>query len=63
MARDEDEPTMKWRRLDPLVLDSLSIDELHGYIMELQAEIGRAEADTSRKTGHRSAADAFFKKP
>lgn len=63
MARDEDEPITKRRRLEPLLLDSLGIDELRGYIDELRTEIVRVEADIGRKSSHRSAADAFFKKP
>ncbi|HET6307903.1 MAG TPA: DUF1192 domain-containing protein [Rhodopila sp.] len=63
MARDDDEPLTKRRRLDPLPLDSLGIDELRLYIDELRAEIVRVEADIARKDNHRSAADAFFKRP
>jgi uncharacterized small protein (DUF1192 family) len=62
MARDEDEPLTKRRRLDPLLLDSLGIEELRSYIDELRAEIIRVETDIGRKSSHRSAADAFFKK-
>ena len=62
MARDEDETPVKRRRLDPLLLDSLGIDELRLYIGELNAEIARAEADIARKESHRSAADAFFRR-
>ncbi len=29
---EEDEPLMKRRRLDPLLLDSLGIEELRSYI-------------------------------
>jgi uncharacterized small protein (DUF1192 family) len=63
MAREDDEPLMKRRRLEPLLLDSLGIDELRSYIGELRAEIVRVEADIGRKSSHRSAADAFFKRP
>ncbi len=63
MARDEDEPVTKRRRLEPLALDSLGIEELRSYIDELRAEIVRVEADIGRKASHRSAADAFFKRP
>ena len=62
MARDDDEPLTKRRRLEPLLLDSLGIEELRSYIEELRDEIVRAEADIGRKGSHRSAADAFFKK-
>jgi uncharacterized small protein (DUF1192 family) len=63
MAREEDEPLTKRRRLEPLLLDSLGIQELRSYIDELSAEIVRVEADIGRKDSHRSAADAFFKRP
>ena len=64
MARDDtDEPLMKKRRLELLPLDTLGIDELHSYIDELRAEIARVEADIGKKQSHRSAADAFFKRP
>jgi len=53
---------VKRRRLEPLLLDSLGIEELHLYIQELKAEIARVEADIGRKNSHRSAADAFFKR-
>jgi uncharacterized small protein (DUF1192 family) len=63
MARDEDDPPLRRRRLEPLTLDSLGIEEMREYITELKAEIARVEADISRKQGHRSAADAFFRRP
>ncbi len=61
MVQDDDLPVRKRRRLEPLVLDALSVEELHQYIQELRDEISRVEADISRKNSHRSAADAFFK--
>jgi uncharacterized small protein (DUF1192 family) len=63
MAREEDEPLTKRHRLEPLLLDSLGIEELRSYIDELRTEIARVEADIGRKGSHRTAADAFFKKP
>ncbi len=63
MARDDDDPPVKRRRLEPLLLDSLGIAELRLYIAELNTEIGRVEADIARKDSHRNAADAFFKRP
>lgn len=63
MARDDDEPVSKHNRLEPPLLDTFSVDELHDYIAELKAEIIRVEADIARKQSHRSAADAFFRRP
>jgi len=63
MAREDDESLTRRRRLEPLVLDSLGIEELRSYIDELKTEIARVEADIGRKSTHRSAADAFFKRP
>jgi uncharacterized small protein (DUF1192 family) len=61
---DEDEgPIRKRVRLEKPVLDSWGIEELRGYIGELKEEIARAEAEIDRKQGHRSAADAFFRRP
>ena len=67
MARDDEDspwgaPVRKKVRLEKLVLDTLGIDELRAYIGELREEIARVEADIERKQGHRSAADAFFKR-
>lgn len=61
MAQDEDLPVRRRHHLEPLVLDTLSVEELREYIQELHNEIARVEADISRKQSHRSAADAFFK--
>ncbi len=61
MALEEDLPVRKPRRLEPLPLDSLGVEELRDYIGELRDEITRVEADINRKQSHRSAADAFFK--
>jgi uncharacterized small protein (DUF1192 family) len=63
MLEDDEGPVRKRRRLELLVLDTLGIEELREYIDELKTEIARVEADIDRKQGHRSAADAFFKRP
>ena len=63
MMDEEEGPPRKRTRLEKLVLDTLSIEELRDYIAELKAEIERVEADIERKQGHRSAADAFFRRP
>jgi uncharacterized small protein (DUF1192 family) len=60
---DEEEPLRKRTRLEKPVLDTLGIEELRAYIDELRAEIARVEADIETKQGHRSAADAFFRRP
>jgi uncharacterized small protein (DUF1192 family) len=63
MMDEEEGPVRKRTRLEKLVLDNLGIEELRDYIAELMAEIERVEADIARKQGHRSAADAFFRRP
>jgi uncharacterized small protein (DUF1192 family) len=63
MAEDEDQPVRKRIRLEKLTLDPLGIEELRDYIAELKEEITRVETDIGRKQGHRSAADAFFRRP
>jgi uncharacterized small protein (DUF1192 family) len=63
MAGDDEERPRQRRRLEPLPLDTMGVEELRLYVQELQTEILRVEADISRKNSHRSAADAFFKRP
>jgi len=63
MADDDDAPVRKRRWLEPLPLDTLGVTELRDYIAALEAEISRVEGDIQRKQDHRSAADAFFRKP
>ena len=63
MLEEDEGPVRKRRRLELLVLDTLGIEELREYIDELKTEITRVESDIDRKQGHRSAADAFFKRP
>ena len=63
MVEDDDGPVRRRVRLEKLVLDTLGVEELRDYIGELKAEIARVEEDIERKQGHRSAADAFFRRP
>ena len=63
MLDEDEEPIRKRPRLEKPVLDTLGIEEMREYISELKEEIARVEADIERKQGHRSAADAFFRKP
>ena len=63
MMEEDDLPQRRPRRLEKQTLDLLGVEELNDYIAELREEIARVEADIARKQSHRSAADAFFKKP
>ncbi|MSO90809.1 MAG: DUF1192 domain-containing protein [Acetobacteraceae bacterium] len=63
MEDPDDLPQRRIRRMEKLPLGLLGIDELDEYIAELREEIARVEADIARKQSHRSAADAFFRKP
>ena len=60
---DEEGLPRRRKRLEPVALDPLGVEELRAYIAELQGEISRAEAEIARKQQHRNAADAFFGKP
>ena len=64
MIEDEDEaPKRLLARLAPLRLDPLGVEELAAYREELVAEIARVDAEVGRKQSHKSAADAFFRRP
>jgi uncharacterized small protein (DUF1192 family) len=62
MAIDLEEFEPRKQPPKPRDLSSWGIAELNEYIANLQAEIERAQAAIKSKQGHRSAADAFFKK-
>ncbi|MEM1019125.1 MAG: DUF1192 domain-containing protein [Sphingomonadales bacterium] len=62
---DDDLPTRKPDTLGALQkedLDPFSVEQLDQRIAALEAEIARTKADRDRKTSHRSAAEALFKK-
>ena len=58
---DEEETQRLPKRVTPLPLDPLGVAELQDYIVELRAEIARAEAAISRKQDHRGVADGLFR--
>lgn len=62
MAIDLEEFEPRKQPPKPRDLSSWGIAELNEYIANLTAEIERARAAIDSKQGHRSAADAFFKK-
>lgn len=63
MIADDDNLPPRPKRLEKLPLDLLGVAELGEYIGELRAEIARVEGEITRKSAHRNAADAFFRKP
>ncbi|HWA79885.1 MAG TPA: DUF1192 domain-containing protein [Acetobacteraceae bacterium] len=63
MIDDDETPKKPVSRLVPPLLDPMGLAELAAYREELRAEITRVEAEMTRKQGHRSAADAFFRRP
>ncbi|MDE2581531.1 MAG: DUF1192 domain-containing protein [Rhodospirillales bacterium] len=63
MALEEDAEPRRPAWLQPLPLDLLGVAELQAYITALQGEIARVQAEIARKETHRSAADAFFRRP
>lgn len=57
----DDDLDPRHRKAGTKSLDPLSIDELKNYIVELKAEIDRAEAEIVKKQSHKSAADSVFR--
>ncbi|MEM7491834.1 MAG: DUF1192 domain-containing protein [Pseudomonadota bacterium] len=55
MLNEEPAPAPK-----PLDLERLSVDELKQRIEDLKVEIEACEAELSKKSAHKSAADALF---
>ncbi len=59
---DEDETVPKTaKHFEPLVFDTLSIEELTDYIAELKEEIARAETAIGAKRGFRDSAHDVFR--
>lgn len=59
---DEDRPKKKVSHEIGQELTLLSVEELAARVQLLRDEIGRLEADMTKKRASRSAADQFFKK-
>jgi uncharacterized small protein (DUF1192 family) len=62
MILDEDSDP-KTKRAKPRNLDNFSVPDLKEYIVHLNDEIKRVEAELAKKEKHKNAVDAFFKKP
>ena len=60
MPIDADDLEPRKKRIEPLNLDPMSIEELEGYIVELTEEIGRVKVKIAAKKAHRDAASAVF---
>lgn len=58
---EDDPPPRPKKRLTPLPLDLLGVEELAEYVGELQEEIARVEQAMAAKKAHKDAAAAFFK--
>lgn len=56
----EPRPPQGWQKPS---LEPLSIEELHAYIGELEAEIARVREAIARKERERAGAESLFRKP
>lgn len=61
MFNDDLEPRKAMTVTLPRNLENMSVAELEEYIEELNAEIGRVEADIEQKNASKEAADSVFK--
>lgn len=60
---EEDELPRRRQVLEEPRFDGWDVSQLQDYIAELKAEIARAEVAIGARNDHRSAAEAFFRKP
>lgn len=60
MLEDDEEQNRK-KQVLPVNIDELSIEALHGYIAELQAEIERVRATIAQRQRARDSAAAIFR--
>ena len=60
---EEDNLPRKRQVLEKPRFDGWDVSQLQDYIVELKGEIARAEAAIGARNDHRSAAEAFFRKP
>jgi len=61
-AMDEEDFLPKAAKPAPRDLEPMSVEALHGYIAELEAEIARVRENIAAKEKHRSGAEALFRK-
>lgn len=59
----DEETDPKTKRAKPRLLDNMSVPDLKEYVVHLQDEIKRVEAEIAKRDKHKSAVDAIFKKP
>lgn len=59
---DIDDDTPRHQKPLPKDLEVMSIEALHEYIEELEAEIARTRTAITKKEGGRAAAESVFKK-
>ena len=60
MPIDADELEPPKKKVEPLNLEIMSIEELEAYIVQLTSEIDRAKEKIDSKKAHRDAASAIF---
>ncbi|MCI0430591.1 MAG: DUF1192 domain-containing protein [Rhodospirillales bacterium] len=61
MPIDTDDLEPPKKKLEPINLDAMSIEELEGYIAQLTGEIDRVKAKIAAKRAHRDAVSSLFR--